>query len=107
MKTAVVTGASGYIGTHLVTALLDAGWDVTAVDLNLKGIDSRARLLDVSIFSGDKDIYDQLGRPELCVHLAWRNGFMHKDCSHLDDLSSHFVFLHHMLEGGLPSLAVM
>lgn len=106
-RKAVVTGASGYVGGHLVTALLDAGWDVYAVDLNLKGIDSRAKPLDVSIFDAGADVYEKLGRPELCVHLAWRNGFLHKDPSHMEDLSRHFAFLRALIDAGIPRLAVM
>jgi len=32
MQTAVVTGAAGFIGSHLCEALLDAGWQVTGID---------------------------------------------------------------------------
>jgi len=32
MKTILVTGASGYIGSHTITALYEAGYDVVAID---------------------------------------------------------------------------
>jgi UDP-glucose 4-epimerase len=47
--TILVTGGAGYIGSHAVLALLDAGWDVVVVDNLTTGfdwaVDSRATLL--------------------------------------------------------------
>ena len=31
-KKILVTGAAGFMGSHLAVALLDAGWDVIAID---------------------------------------------------------------------------
>jgi len=43
----LVTGGAGYIGSHAVLALLDAGWDVSVIDNLVTGfrwaVDSRAR----------------------------------------------------------------
>ncbi len=69
-KTAVVTGAGGYIGRHVVSALADRGFRVKALDIRFDGVDERAERLSVDVFSGHEDIYDQLGRPDLVVHLA-------------------------------------
>ena len=107
MKTILVTGAAGYIGRHVVKNALDRGYRVIASDFAFKGLDERAELCDVPIFSGDQDIYRQLGSPDICIHLAWRDGFRHNSSAHMKDLSSHVVFLNHMAEGGLESLSVM
>ena len=49
----LVTGGAGYIGSHVVLALLDAGWDVVAVDNLTTGfawaVDSRATLVEANI----------------------------------------------------------
>jgi len=103
----VVTGASGYMGRYVVKELLNKGHEVTAVDLHYKEVDSRAELSDVSIFSGDKDIYEQLGKPDLCIHLAWRDGFIHNSVKHMEDLSRHFTFLYNLIRGGCSRIAVM
>lgn len=103
----LVTGAGGYIGRHVVTALLERGMHVTALDLNMDGIDERAQRLSLNLFSGDIDIYDQMGRPDVVLHMAWRDGFRHNSDAHIDDLPKHFRLIRDLYAGGLKHLAVM
>ena len=107
MKTILVTGAAGYIGRHVVKTALDMGHRVIAADFAFKGVDERAEFCDVPLFSGDKNIYKALGSHDVCIHLAWRDGFRHNASSHMKDLSSHVVFCNNMAAGGLPLLTVM
>ena len=62
MKNILVTGANGYIGRHVVSALLEQGHEVLASDFAFDGVDERAKYIDTPIFSGDEDIYEQLGK---------------------------------------------
>lgn len=106
MKIAV-TGASGYMGSHVVKKLLDQGHEVIAIDLNYDGVDKRAVFSDVNIFSGEIDIYDKIGCPDVCLHLAWKDGFAHNSQAHLENLSAHYVFIRNLLTAGLKHIAVM
>ena len=106
-KTAVVTGAGGYIGRHVVRSLLDRGFSVGAVDPRLDGVDARAERLDVDIFSGAPDVYERMGRPDVVLHLAWRDGFKHASTAHLDDLARHYHLIEDLYASGLHQLAVM
>ena len=106
-KTVLITGAAGYIGRHVVREFLDKGFRVIASDLNFKGVDERAEFSHVSIFSGNRNIYNEFGRPDILVHLAWRDGFIHNSDAHMSDLSSHMRFLQDMIDGGLMHVAVM
>lgn len=83
------------------------GYRVIASDFAFKGVDERAEFCDVPIFSGDKNIYAALGKPDVCIHMAWRDGFRHNAPSHMKDLSSHVTFLNNMAAGGLSDLTVM
>lgn len=107
MKKILVTGAAGYIGRHVVKQALDRGYQVIAADFNFKGVDERAIFCDVPLFSGDPQIWHRLGEPDLCIHLAWRDGFRHDSAAHMADLSKHVVFLNSLAQSGLQGLSVM
>ena len=106
-RTVLVTGAGGYIGRHVVLALLERGVHVKALDLRLDGVDPRAERVAADLFSADPEIYDRLGRPDVVLHMAWRDGFKHNSPAHLDDLPAHFHLIVNLLAGGLKHLAVM
>ncbi len=103
----LVTGAGGYIGRFVVKELCDKGADVIAADIKAEEIDSRARILSTNIFSGSEKIYEELGSPDICIHMAWRDGFVHNSPAHMGDLSAHYTFIKNMVEGGLKHLSVV
>ena len=106
-KKILVTGAGGYIGRHVVKALLDAGQEVIASDLRLDDVDDRAQKIVTNIFEPDDGLFTKLGSPDVCLHMAWRDGFKHNSDNHMGDLSNHYRFIKTMLEGGLKQVAVM
>jgi dTDP-6-deoxy-L-talose 4-dehydrogenase (NAD+) len=107
MKKILVTGAGGYIGRHVVQKLLDSNIQVIATDLYVDEIDQRAQIIKANIFDDTDNIFTQLGSTDACLHMAWRDGFVHNSSAHIGDLSSHFKFLRKMLDAGLRQLAIM
>jgi len=107
MKKILVTGAGGYIGKHIVTSLLDMGAHVIATDLYVNNIDSRATIVETDIFSGATDIYKELDCPDVLLHMAWKDGFIHNSDAHMEYLSKHYEFIKNMIDGGLKHLSVM
>lgn len=101
----VVTGASGYIGRHVVDALIKMHHEVIAVDMINKGINTDATFLSLDIFLDD--IYNKLGRPDACIHMAWKDGFNHASDAHMGMLSKHYAFIKNMIDGGVKYLSVM
>ncbi|MBP2242349.1 dTDP-6-deoxy-L-talose 4-dehydrogenase (NAD+) [Cytobacillus eiseniae] len=106
-KRVAVTGAGGYIGRFVVNRLLDYGIDVTAVVNSNKQLNTRARIIEIDILSDYENIYERLGSPDVCLHLAWKDGFIHNSESHVENLYSHYRFIKNMVNGGLRHVAVM
>ena len=47
------------------------------------------------------------GRPDVVLHMAWRDGFKHASSAHMDDLAKHVNLIENLYAGGLKQLAVM
>ncbi|MCR5624739.1 MAG: NAD(P)-dependent oxidoreductase [Lachnospiraceae bacterium] len=102
----LVTGAKGYIGLGVVRELLDRGVDVIAADFNLDGVDERAVKVEGNLFQIENP-FEAFGKPDVLIHLAWRDGFKHNSINHINDFPGHYMFLSKMLEGGLKHMAVL
>jgi len=106
----LVTGAGGYIGRHVVTALLDQGARVTAVvrPSSRREVDARAHLVEADVLDPALDLSSLAQEPpEAVVHLAWQDGFAHNAPSHMGMLSRHYALLRALSEWGATRIAVL
>ena len=107
MANIMITGANGYIGKHVVKAVLDRGHKVIAVDVVNSGIDERATVVECSIFDHWNMIKGFVNEIDVCIHMAWRNGFVHNADSHIEELWGHYNFLNRLVDSGIKQLIVM
>ena len=107
-KTILVTGASGYIGRHVVSRLHDLGAHVIALDLASEGSASADEWISANVLSPEFSFDSVINSaPDVLLHLAWRNGFNHNAETHMGDLSAHYQFLNKAVVFGIPMLSVM
>ena len=102
----LVTGANGYLGQGIVKRILENGNEVVAADFNIDCVAGKARKIACDLFEIEKP-YEYFGKPEVLLHLAWRDGFVHYSNAHIDDLSKHYIFIKKIAEAGCKHIAVM
>ena len=100
------TGANGYLGQGIVRSILNNGHCVVATDFNTQFVDERAERIACNLFEVDNP-YSFFGEPDVLLHLAWRDGFVHYSSAHIEDLPKHYAFIKKMVDGGIQQVAVM
>lgn len=102
----LVTGANGYLGQGIVRAILDSGNEVIATDFRTNYVDERAVAFPCDLFEIDNP-YEYFDKPEILLHLAWRDGFVHYSDAHIEDLPKHYLFIKKMLDSGLKKVVAL
>ena len=102
----LVTGANGYLGQGVVKEILELGCEVIATDFKLTNIDKRAKKIETNLFEVENP-FEFFDRPDVVLHMAWRDGFVHYSDNHINDLPNHFEFIKKLLNSGLKRVAVM
>lgn len=107
----VVTGATGFVGRHLVAALLARGHRVTPVARHRPPAGSLPWLESVDFVTcdlhADSEPEAVLGVPDLLVHLAWPGLPNYKDLFHIDhNLPADYRFIERMVAAGTRQVLV-
>ncbi len=102
----LVTGANGYLGQGIVKQILDDGEDVIAVDFKTDCVDNRAEKKACNLFE-IPDPYEYFNKPDVLLHLASRDGFIHYSDAHIIDFPKHYEFIKKFAEAGCKQIVVM
>lgn len=102
----LVTGANGYLGQGVVKQLLDDGVEVIAADYSCEHVDTRANIKECDLFSVASP-YEYFEKPDVLLHMAWRNGFVHNALNHIEDIPNHYMFIKNMIDAGIKRVSVM
>ncbi len=103
----LVTGATGFIGRHLLAELLARGHTVTALTRKDPGTDGGPRVQWIvhDIESGDSNV--ELAGHDALAHLAWPDLPNYDRPSHVErTLPAHCRFIGDLVENGLPQVLV-
>lgn len=102
----LVTGSNGYLGQGIVKELLDKGYEVVATDFATNNVDVRAIKMACNLFEID-DPYTYFGNPDVLLHLAWRDGFIHYSDAHIMDISKHYEFIKKIVKSEIKTVSIM
>lgn len=102
----LVTGANGYIGSKVIQKLTELGMQVVATDYSNSNIDLKVEFIKCDIFKVDNPM-EFFKYPDICIHLAWRDGFVHNSLKHIEDLSNHYIFLNKLIDNKIKKLVIM
>jgi nucleoside-diphosphate-sugar epimerase len=112
MRRALVTGATGFIGRHVVPALICRGFQVHAVARDPRKIHTmpwrdQVRFTSCDIHDPDLDPAAEFGVPDVLVHLAWPGLPNFQDFSHVEKtLPADFRFIKEMVCSGTGHVLV-
>lgn len=106
----LVTGASGFVGRHVINELISKDicvYAVTRERAKLKDLPDKVKIIELNLNNTDSNIFNNLGRPNILIHLAWSGLPNYNSLHHFDrELNIQYKFLQQMLEQGLKNLVV-
>ena len=108
----LVTGATGFIGRHVVPCLLGSGLDVIATSRNknrARNFDwySEVDYVECDFHKNIRNYFHVLGEPDIIIHLAWDGLPNYKDPFHIErNLPANCLFLKNFIEEGIKKMVV-
>lgn len=112
-KKVLLFGGTGYIGKHVLRELDERGFEIINATRRIppktmtRVGNVTSIYFDICNFSVNEDLYNYFLNPDVCIYLAWQDGFNHNSSSHISNLSSHFNVLKNLADNGLKDFSVV
>ena len=102
----LLTGANGYLGKGVLKALSQTNNRIVATSRRFDTFIDNVTYRAANLFEID-DPYDFFDAPDVLLHLAWTDGFVHMSMSHLENLFKHMEFINCLISKGIKKVCVM
>ena len=112
VKKILVTGATGFIGHHVVQWLTDHDYEVIATGTSEEKAKKFAwydsvKFVACDYYTDEKNFYEFFGRPDILIHLAWKGLPNYMMRFHLEEnLPAEMRFLRAFAESGKTKIVV-
>jgi len=109
---AVVTGATGFIGQHLVSRLIDRGFRVTAIAREAARISrmpwaDQVHFIAADLTQQETNYVSKCGDVDVLVHLAWPGLPNYRDLFHLEcNLPAAYQCVQAFVQAGCPQVLI-
>jgi dTDP-6-deoxy-L-talose 4-dehydrogenase (NAD+) len=110
---ALVTGATGFIGRHLIPVLKRRGVEIvaTAIEENPASFPwlASADYIPFNLAAGGskENLFDWFKRPDILIHLAWEGLPFYRESFHFEaNLPRHYAFIKNLIGHGLTDVTV-
>jgi nucleoside-diphosphate-sugar epimerase len=108
----LVTGATGFIGRHVVPLCLQAGHSVTVImrhksALSAFGWSKDVRVIEADIYQLESAWLDQIEQQTCLLHLAWQDLPNYQQDFHIKrNLPADYAFIHRLVEIGIKRVVI-
>lgn len=103
----LVTGANGFMGHGIIKELSKTGNKIIASDFSDFAYKYDNTISKAGNIFEIENPYEYFDKPDVVLHLAWRDGFKHSSDNHINDLPKHYAFLKKFVESGIQKLVVL
>ena len=102
----LITGANGLLGRGCVEEFHKNGIEVIATDFTTNNITVDGKTIECDIFDIENP-YEYFKKPDVVLHMAWKDVHNMNSDAHFDNLGRHAIFLKKLVKSGLGHLAIM
>ncbi len=109
-KNIIVTGATGFVGRHIISNLLKKGYSVTALVRDVEKAKTINSLINTNLISfdiSDKNKKIELPCDSVLIHCAWGDVKDTQSSKHIEEhFLNHYFFLKNIVEQGVKKILV-